>query len=206
MRHDLQNHTQLQRFIGFDHAARIGQVGGHLMPKPAQKEPAARIARNDPEVQEDFAEFRFFRRDAHVAHHRQIASRPDRGTVDGGNGGNVEIIKRLGQKLHPIDVALRRSQRLLAEDALRVVHFLDVATCTKRRIGAGQDHDADVRVGLNTREGVEQSGDHGVSGDRITTLWIVQRYCSNAVFNVQLDKIITHFFRLHVPVCRTSRD
>ena len=175
------------------------------MAQTTQQEPAARIARNDSEIQKHLAEPCFFRRDAHVAHHGQVAPRAHRRAVDCGDGRNIHVVERKRQPLHPINIALRRRQRLLAEHAVGIVHFLDVAAGTKGRVGAGQDHDADLRVCLHLGEGLQKSSDHVVSGDRVAPLGIVQRNRGDPVGNLQKDGLFIHSCHLPVRVFRTSR-
>ena len=175
------------------------------MAQTTQQEPAARIARNDSEIQKHLAELCFFRRDAHVAHHGQVAPRANRRAVDCGDRRNIHVVERLRQPLHPIDIALRRRKRFLAEHTVGIIHLLDVPAGTKGRVGPGQDHHADLRIGLHLGEGLQKGSDHVVSGDRVAPLGIVQRNRGDPVGNLQKDWVFTHSCHLPVRVSRTSR-
>ncbi|MNQ37581.1 hypothetical protein D3C85_511300 [compost metagenome] len=117
-----------------------------------------------------------------VAHQRQLTTATQGKAVD-----------RRDDRLAAVGDAVAVAEQVVEVD-LRVGqlgHFLDVGTRGKRLFRTGQDDTADVRIRLETIEGLVQFADD-LRVQRIQRLWTVEGDQANAAVGFQQNRFVAH--------------
>ena len=97
---DARHQAARQRFRRAQGVAGERHFGRLRHADDARQQPGAAVARDQPDLDEALRERRVLRRDADVAHAREVAAGADRRAVDGGDRRHLEVVER-GRK--PLD-------------------------------------------------------------------------------------------------------
>jgi hypothetical protein len=90
-----------------------------------------------------------FAGEPNVAHASEVEAGTDRGSVDGGDEGNLRVVQRKRDTMHPFFVGIALVDRRYRTALGTLAHLLDVAAGAKSLSDAGEDRGADALVALN---------------------------------------------------------
>ena len=181
-RHDARDEAGALGLGRIHHAAGQDQVHRLGLADRARQPLRAADAGNDAELDLGLAELRVVGGDDDVAHHRELAAAAEREARD----------RRDHRLAHPRDaIPVRREVALEDVDVGLVRHLLDVGAGRERLLGAGDDHAADLLVGL---ERVDRGGQFGVElgVERVERLRPVEADDADPALGFDDDGFVAH--------------
>ena len=151
--HHASDQAPIQCGRRVDAVAGEGHLGGALVADDALQKPRAAVAGDQAELNEAFRERCTLGGDSDVAHQCQVAAGADGGPVDRTDQRNFEPGQRSRDPLDAVNVGMPLIECAKREHAGLVRHLFDVAAGGEDLAHAGEDHRADLGVGVGVVDG-----------------------------------------------------